>query len=474
MLSTTNLLPLVTPPNVNAQVVPTCESKNIYVKVFAPELENMKKDGIEISIYNRLGISILIPDNIVDKDSSYFPILLVKGPNGPYPETAFGQGNSDLAANAIKYQEVGLKQPVKTDKTYFERTPDVGVPELNGKATYAVFEWNVGIRNPNPIANFFSAGDRFQVGITVKIYNKDNPNGKDICRGPYDQITVFNSSLDKVESCPITMSDIYNVNDPVKGSVPLKKLDDTTYKLTIHDGDILSKVSRDQYKPGAITAVSGIPDSLQQKDFSGDGASEFSFTNLKPGKYTAAVYAIFHKNWLERVFDKPLFFACGARVFEVDNNKVTSPPTSSGGTTVNPDRGKGNTVPIVKGCTPGEPGCTAVSEITCNPLTGAIDSTPNSNHKGALTAIGCIPTEPKGFIEYSAKFITALSGGIALLLMAFAAFQMITSAGNAEALKKANDQFYNAIIGLLFVIFAVMLLQVIGYNILGIPGFSGT
>lgn len=116
--------------------------------------------------------------------------------------------------------------------------------------------------------------------------------------------------------------------------------------------------------------------------------------------------------------------------------------------------------------------CTHTSDITCDPLTGKPDKTPDSNHKGAFTAIGCIPTDTKSFVEYSLKFIIGLSGGIALLLMAFSAFQMITSSGNAEVLKKANDQFYNAIIGLLFIIFSVMLLQIIGVNLLNIPGFS--
>lgn len=462
------LVTLIPPRPVLAESVPTCASKNISVKVFAPELENTKKDGVEISIYNKLGISIIIPDNLVDKTARYFPILLVKGPSGPYPETAFGQGNSDLAANAIAYQNVPEKQPVKTDKTYFERTPDVGVDELNKKATYAVFEWNVGIRNPNPIANFFSSGDRFQVGITVKVYDKDHPQGLDICRGPLDQITVFNSGLDKVKSCPITMSDIYNVNDAVKGSVALEKTPDVSYKLAIHSGNI--QVPKDQYKPGVIAIGSGIPESVKQTDLS-EGKAEFSYTEIKPGVYTAAVYAIFQKNWAEKVFDKPLFFACGSRTFQVDNDQKTSDPTTAGGTKVDPDRGKGNPITPLS-CKPGEEGCSTVSDITCDPLTGIKDSSPDTKHKGSFTAIGCVPTEPKMFIEYVLKFVLGLSGGLALLLMAFSSFQMITSGGNAEALKKANDQFYNTIIGLLFIIFSVMLLQIIGVNLLNIPGFS--
>ncbi|OGE45979.1 hypothetical protein A3B39_04215 [Candidatus Daviesbacteria bacterium RIFCSPLOWO2_01_FULL_37_10] len=65
-----------------------------------------------------------------------------------------------------------------------------------------------------------------------------------------------------------------------------------------------------------------------------------------------------------------------------------------------------------------------------------------------------------------------ISGGIALLLMALGAFEMITSAGNPESLKAGQDRFTQAIIGLLFVIFSVLLLQLIGVDILEIPGFG--
>ncbi len=97
----------------------------------------------------------------------------------------------------------------------------------------------------------------------------------------------------------------------------------------------------------------------------------------------------------------------------------------------------------------------------CNPTETSID-----------TAIGCIPTEPIPFIQAVLKLSLAAGGGVALLLMIFAAIQMITSQGSPDQLKRANGQFTNAVIGLLFIIFAVLLLQIIGVDILQIPGFS--
>ncbi|KKQ13874.1 hypothetical protein A3E66_04920 [Candidatus Daviesbacteria bacterium RIFCSPHIGHO2_12_FULL_37_16] len=91
---------------------------------------------------------------------------------------------------------------------------------------------------------------------------------------------------------------------------------------------------------------------------------------------------------------------------------------------------------------------------------------------GIMTAIGCIPTEPKALVEGIVRFVSLASGGIALLIMIFGAFRMITAVGNPDSIKAGRDQFISAIYGLLFIIFSVLLLQFIGVDILGIPGFT--
>lgn len=89
---------------------------------------------------------------------------------------------------------------------------------------------------------------------------------------------------------------------------------------------------------------------------------------------------------------------------------------------------------------------------------------------GIETAIGCIPTDPVSFVKGLVKYSTFVGGGVALLLMIFGAFRMITSSGNPEALKNGQDTFRAAIIGLLFVLFVIVLMQIIGVDILNIPG----
>jgi hypothetical protein len=76
-------------------------------------------------------------------------------------------------------------------------------------------------------------------------------------------------------------------------------------------------------------------------------------------------------------------------------------------------------------------------------------------------------------LEYSSSpQVLGFGGGVALLLMIFGSFGMITSSGNPDAIKKGREQFVNAIIGLLFIIFSTLFMEILGVDILGLPGFS--
>lgn len=87
------------------------------------------------------------------------------------------------------------------------------------------------------------------------------------------------------------------------------------------------------------------------------------------------------------------------------------------------------------------------------------------------TAIGCVPTKPEALIPALITFSTRAAGGIALLIMAFSAVQMILARGDQNVLSAAKDRFRDAAIGLVIMILAVLILQIIGINILNIPGF---
>ncbi|MBI2018217.1 hypothetical protein HYS96_00785 [Candidatus Daviesbacteria bacterium] len=108
-------------------------------------------------------------------------------------------------------------------------------------------------------------------------------------------------------------------------------------------------------------------------------------------------------------------------------------------------------------------------------LAGGIPCENKNDGRGPAfaTAIGCIHTSPVEFIKDFLKFILGISGGLAFLMMLLGIFQMLTSAGNPETLSAGRDRLQSAVIGLLFVIFAVLLLRIIGVDILGLGGQFG-
>lgn len=144
----------------------------------------------------------------------------------------------------------------------------------------------------------------------------------------------------------------------------------------------------------------------------------------------------------------PVQFTIGT----VDNPGEVIPSPSGGGTG-----------PVSKPCV--GPGCT---------LGGgkSISGCGTDQDPAISTAIGCIRTSPAGLTQDFLRFVIGIGGGLAFLMMLLGAFQMLTSAGNPEILNAGRQRLTNAIIGLLFIIFAILLLQIIGAGILNIPGFK--
>jgi len=89
------------------------------------------------------------------------------------------------------------------------------------------------------------------------------------------------------------------------------------------------------------------------------------------------------------------------------------------------------------------------------------------------TALGCIPTNNlNSFAGWILGKIIFVASGIAFLLMAFGAFQIITSAGNPEKVQAGKELITSCVSGLLFIILSLFLLKLIGVDILHIPGFG--
>jgi hypothetical protein len=97
----------------------------------------------------------------------------------------------------------------------------------------------------------------------------------------------------------------------------------------------------------------------------------------------------------------------------------------------------------------------------------------DANVTSIPTAIGCIPTDPTKMVSALIGVGLSISGGAALLMFLAAGFLFSTSQGDPKRTSEAKDLLTSAVVGLLFCIFSVSILQFIGVNILQIPGFGG-
>lgn len=105
----------------------------------------------------------------------------------------------------------------------------------------------------------------------------------------------------------------------------------------------------------------------------------------------------------------------------------------------------------------------ATTDLYCSSLTVT---------KGINTALGCIDTDMTsgGFLRTLLTVSVGVGGGIALLLMLYGTFIVTTSAGIPDKLTQGKEIITSAAIGLIFIVLSVVLMNLIGVNILGIPG----
>lgn len=463
----------------------------ISIFVFAPEGDKFKKPNLVLSRNSKLGISVVIPKKIMTADpkAKYFVDMAghLDGWTNITAPSWSRLGGSDFASAAIGYEafeQNKTKIEIKEGQRHLElatvkltETPVVGIDELDNPPHdgYVVLDWNYGDFNETFRQALISNAGVGNREFDMRLILKKITNGtiSDVCEGPDRQVKALVTNLPRVEACPLTMSSNYKSSDKITGSVTVNRVEDVEYRVVIYPAN--KDIPTSPFIPAA--GESGMEEFGQLKtDYSNftahkdvvpgerglyfgpntfkEGDVNFDFSGLPAGSYKIATNAYFFNQW----------FACSARSFTVSENETTAPTTEGGSTQIDTNIAKGVTQQEFgqfKACKPENPNCTTAAAQECK-----------NGQPGIETAIGCVPTEPQKLIEGLLRFATGIGGGIALLLMIFGAFQMIVSSGNPETLKKGQEQFTSAIIGLLFIIFSILLLQVIGVNILQIPGFS--
>lgn len=95
-----------------------------------------------------------------------------------------------------------------------------------------------------------------------------------------------------------------------------------------------------------------------------------------------------------------------------------------------------------------------------------------NDSKGIWTAVGCIPANAESITAAVIKIGIGLSGGITLIMILVASFKLSVSQGDPKAVNDAKERITSAIIGLIFIILSISILQFIGIKLLTIPGFG--
>jgi hypothetical protein len=142
-------------------------------------------------------------------------------------------------------------------------------------------------------------------------------------------------------------------------------------------------------------------------------------------------------------------------------------------------------------CAPGDEGCTsdmetysdtsggnsnpyAICEANLKPNTDAYQQCASCYGQGGIwTAIGCISQDPRSLVSKLINFGVGISGGIALLIILASAFSLTISQGDVKKTTDAKEWLTAAVIGLIFIILSVSILEFIGSTVLRIPGFGG-
>lgn len=94
------------------------------------------------------------------------------------------------------------------------------------------------------------------------------------------------------------------------------------------------------------------------------------------------------------------------------------------------------------------------------------------DNDGVWTAIGCVPTDPVEMIGVFINVGISIGGGVAMLSMIVAGFLYTSSKGDPQKTGQAKELMTSAVIGLLFVIFSITILQFIAGDLIRLPGFA--
>lgn len=111
------------------------------------------------------------------------------------------------------------------------------------------------------------------------------------------------------------------------------------------------------------------------------------------------------------------------------------------------------------------------SKKTCQDCLDGV--TLGEGNSGVWTSLGCIPTDGQQTVRFVISLGLGMAGGVGLLMIISAGAIFTMSRNDPKKVGDAKELLTSVIIGLLFIVFSVTILQFIGITVLKIPGFGG-
>lgn len=104
-----------------------------------------------------------------------------------------------------------------------------------------------------------------------------------------------------------------------------------------------------------------------------------------------------------------------------------------------------------------------------NPANADLAICGSASNPGISTALGCFPfNNPNGLSIAAIRVGTGISAGIAIFMIAAAAFTIMTSQGDPKRLENGQSLLTAAISGLILIIGAGFFMRLLGIDVLGL------
>lgn len=218
----------------------------------------------------------------------------------------------------------------------------------------------------------------------------------------------------------------------------------------------------------SVQGSDGVSKPLHNLNANSDGTLDFSY-GAKTGQMSLNNLSV--DNWELHIGEASGKIYCAGTIFKIGNTPgYQTPATYQTPGTYQTPAGGGDVVDHYDVCSQiptsakGTGGHSLQSD--CRSCVGDINTPQN-----IWTAVGCIPISKEGIISSLVKLGLGIAGGVALIRILAAALLFSTSQGDPKRTGEAREMLTSSVIGLLFIIFSVTILQFIGVSILHIPGF---